>query len=156
MIKPSFTGSGSLDKVIHLHNSLNSNVSRENWKPGDRVYIMMDGDGSSEGQRLIVNVQDNYVRGIDTGEIISQAGLQSDGSYVRGNVYDSNGNNIQESLDNGFGGTAYSRLINRGFEFINRSTVAVRLADSAFNFVRKDSDDIIVRDWKFIRIVNTE
>ena len=125
MVKPSFTGSGSLDKVIYLHNSLNSNVSRENWKPGDRVYIMYGGDFSVSGQRLIVNIRDNYVRGVDTGELISDTGLKDNGTYVRGRVYDADGNDIQEPIENR-NRAAYSALKNRGYELINRPTVMIR------------------------------
>ena len=141
VIKPQW-GSDSVDKVIHLHNSLNSNVSRENWKPGDRVYIIMDNPNG----RLIVNRQDNFVRVVDTGEILAQEGLQEDGSYVRGRVYDADGNDIEEPIQDGEHGGVYSTIRNRGFEQIINNVVAIRVTDSAFQLARN------YQDWWFIRI----
>ena len=100
---------------------------------------------NSEGQRLIVNTQDNYVRGIDEGEILSQAGVNPDGPDVVGRVYDADGNDVAEST-----GTNYSTIANRGYEQIIRSTAAIRVTDSAFNFNRG------VQDWNFFRILTVD
>ena len=99
--------------------------------------------------KLLINDRDNYVRGIDTGEI-----LDADSSgRIRGMVYDADGNNIQEPTDsitiNGVT-TPYSTIKNRGFEEITKSCLLIRLTDSAFNLNRTR------QDWKFFRIENTE
>ena len=154
VIKPHFSGDSSVDKVIYLHNSLNSNVSRENWKPGDRVYILYDGDNTVAGQRLLVNYKDNYVRGIDEGEVLADAGIKDDGTYVRGRVYDVDGNDIEEPIEN-IAITNYNEKISRGYEQIGRSTVAIRVTDSAFNLVR-EVNNVFVRDWRFIRLYPSE
>ena len=140
IIKPIWEGSDTPNKIIHFHNSLNSNISRENWKPGDIVYIIIGNRGTN---KLVVNSQDNYVRGIDTGEILEADGTGS----VRGMVYDADGNNIQEPITGNWrygGGYAYIR--NRGFEEISQSTVMIRRTDSSFNLNRSH------QDWLFFKI----
>ena len=144
IIKPIWVGSDTPNKAIYLHNSKTTSISRENWKPGDILYIIMIQAGSN---KLIVNSQDNHVRGLDTGEILEAEGSGS----IRGRVYDANGNDIQEPITGSWrddGG--YASIRNRGFEEISQSTAMIRQTDSAFNLNRA------IQDWRFFRIEKYE
>ena len=64
------------------------------------------------------------------------------------------GNDIEEPIEN-IAITNYNEKISRGYEQIGRSTVAIRVTDSAFNLVR-EVNNVFVRDWRFIRLYPSE
>ena len=108
------------------------------------MYILIEDSGTD---RLIINNKDNYVRGLDEGEILA---ARSDAGII-GRVYDANGNDIAEPTTNAGSiswevpSEPYANIANRGFDEITRSIVAIRITDSAFNLDRTK------RNWRFLR-----
>ena len=106
------------------------------------MHIIYDG-GNVTNQRLVVNINDNFVRGLSPDAILAES-VSGD----RGRVYDADGNDIAEPTTDAEGDPNPNYVIKtiRGYIRLDNSATLVRIVDSSFNLNRN------ILHWKITPI----